>query len=152
MAVAIGNEGGAFAKAYDLGRPDDAVVLSLFKGVDHWIFSVEDADAIVLRAAAACAGGDAEAINRTIEALVKQGRDAIDRVAMERRPGEDNDRSFRMTQALLDNLRVEHTDRSVALHAEGFGTLADFAAMVEDEVRSEAEPRNRKEAAKASRP
>ena len=39
-----------FAKHYDLGRPDDAVVLSLFKGVDTWIIGVEDADAIVLQA------------------------------------------------------------------------------------------------------
>ena len=50
LAVAINNQDGAFAKSYDLGRPDDAVVLSLFKGVDHWTFSVDDADAIVLRA------------------------------------------------------------------------------------------------------
>ena len=54
LAVAINNQGGAFAKAYDLGRPDDAVVLSLFKGVDRWVFGVDDADAIAVHALAVC--------------------------------------------------------------------------------------------------
>ena len=39
LAVAVNNRDGAFAKPIDLGRPEDAVVLSFFKGVDHWTFS-----------------------------------------------------------------------------------------------------------------
>ena len=50
LAFAINNQDDAFAKHYDLGRPDDAVVLSLFKGVDWWIAGVDDDDAIVLHA------------------------------------------------------------------------------------------------------
>ena len=52
LAVTINNQDGAFAKGYVLGRPDDAVVLSLFKSVDRWVFGIDDANAIVPRAAA----------------------------------------------------------------------------------------------------
>ena len=48
LAIAIGNEDGTFAKQYDLGRPDDAVTLSLFKDVNHWTFWVDDASSIAL--------------------------------------------------------------------------------------------------------
>ena len=64
LAVAINNRGGAFAKAYDLGRPDDAVVLPLFKGVDRWVFGVDDADAIAVHALAVCGPEVSETIAR----------------------------------------------------------------------------------------
>ena len=135
LAVAIGNQDGAFAKSYDLKRPDDAVVLSLFKGVDRWTFAVEDADAIVLRAAAACRGSDvSEVIARSIDSLVKLGRDAIDHADPKAKEFADHERMLRMITSLMANLRVEHTDRSVGIHTDGFGTLADLASIIEAEM------------------
>ena len=136
LAIAFNNQDGAFAKSYDLGRPDDAVVLSLFKGVDRWVLGVDDADAIVLHADAACRGRDAsEAITRAIDSLRKLGLAAIDRAPLVTPDGVDHGGNIRMVKALLTNLRVEPTDRSVGLRAEGFGTLADFASIVEAEAR-----------------
>jgi hypothetical protein len=135
LAVAIGNQDGAFAKSYDLKRPDDAVVLSLFKGVDLWTFAVEDADAIVLRATAACRSGDvSQVIARSIDSLVKLGRDAINHADPKAKEFADHERMFRMITSLMANMRVEHTDRSVGVHTDGFGTFADFAAVIEVET------------------
>ena len=75
VAYAIKNRDDSFTKHYDLGRPDDAVVLSLFKGVDWWVFGVDDADPIVLHADATCRDRDAsEAISRSLDSLIKLGR------------------------------------------------------------------------------
>jgi len=140
LAVAIHNQDGEFAKQYDLGRPDDAVVLSLFKGVDRWVFGVDDADAIVLHAAAACRDGASATIARLVESLVKRERDAMtaspepDTAATDF----DEDRFFlRFERTLLTKLRVGHDDRSVDLRADGVGTLADFGSFVEAGVNAE---------------
>ena len=37
-----------------------------------------------------------------------------------------------MAKALLANLRVDRADRSIDVRAEGFGTLSDFAALVQE--------------------
>ena len=42
VAVVINNEGGGFVKSYDIGDPNDAVFLSLFKGSSYWVLSVDD--------------------------------------------------------------------------------------------------------------
>jgi hypothetical protein len=145
LAIAINNGGGSFAKHYDIGRPDDALVLSLFKDVDYWTLSVDDADAIVLRAVAACRNGEAGiAIARSVESLVKLGRDSLTGLAQDVQAPDTHDPFIHMAQALLANLRVERSERSVSLHTADFGTLADFASMVEAEQRSEAKPRNQK--------
>ncbi len=140
LAVAIHNQDGAFAKEYDLGRHDDAVVLSLFKGVDRWVFGVDDADAIALHASAACGEGASATIARAVESLVKSGRDAMTTSPEPATPATefDEDRVFRaFNKTLLANLRVGHDDRSVDLRAEGFGTLADFFSLVEASVNAD---------------
>ncbi len=150
LAVAINNQDGAFAKDYDLSRPDDAVVLSLFKGVDHWTFSVDDAEAVVLRAWAACGNSEASrVIAPIIEALVKQGRDALDREV--KSPGPP-DRITDMSRALLTNLRVEHTDRSIGIRSEGFATIAEFASMLGTEIQYEKGAEAERKASKKSKP
>ena len=79
VAIAINNQNDTFAKHYDLGRPDDAVVLSLFKGIDTWIVGVDDADAIVLQADATCRNRDAsEAVSRSLDSLIKLGRQYLE--------------------------------------------------------------------------
>ena len=39
-----------------------------------------------------------------------------------------------MLKALVANVRVEHTDNAITVQAQNFGTLADFAAIVESEA------------------
>jgi hypothetical protein len=142
LAVAINNQDGALAKRYDLGRPDDAVFLSLFKGVDRWVLGVDDDETIVLHAAAACRDRDAsESITRAIDALLKLGRDAVEHPDPEALAAGAHDRIFRMVKALLANIRVERTDRSIDCRTGGFGTLADFASIVEAEAGEERTPK-----------
>ena len=35
----------------------------------------------------------------------------------------------------MAGLRVEHTERTITVQTQGFGTLADFAAVVEGQVK-----------------
>jgi hypothetical protein len=142
LAVAINNEDGAFAKQYDLGRADDAVTLSLVKGVNHWTFWVDDADSIALHAAAACQSGEAsQAISGVVDSLLKLARTAFQELpAPEARgvgPDESAYREYHMLKALLANLRVEHTERSVELLTDGFGTLAEFGSFIKAEADEE---------------
>jgi len=131
LAVALNNQNAAFAKDYDLGRPDDAVVLSLVKGVNQWVLGVTGDDAVVLRAAAACQSPEAsESLLRTIESLRALGQRTLEQLAHEPRVGKSVD-PLVMAKALLANLRVDRADSSVNVRAEGIGTLSDFAASVE---------------------
>ena len=140
LAVAINNEDGVFAKAYDLGRPDDAVMLSLFKGVDRWVIGVDDADAIAVHALSVCGGEATEPMARTLESLVKLGREALEHPGPDDAVGEFVGRGLRMAKALLANLSIGRGDGSVELHAAGFGSLAEFASIVEAETDQAATP------------
>jgi hypothetical protein len=147
-AVAFNNEGGAFVKSYDVGDPSDAEFLSLFKGVEHWVLSVDDADAIALRAAAACPSVEScKTAASSIDTLVKQFRDLVTTGAREN-PQEANTPEGRMFLKLITNLRVDHGDRSIDIRTDGFGTLADLASIVE----GAAQPENRKESPQGSKP
>ena len=80
----------------------------------------------MLRGAAACRDRESsEAITRAIEALRKLGRIAAEHLDLETLGVAHAERIVHMAQAFLANLRVEPTDNSVELQAEGFGTLAD---------------------------
>jgi beta-lactamase regulating signal transducer with metallopeptidase domain len=139
LAVAICNQGGAFAKDYDLGRPDDAVVVSLFKDVDRWVAGADDADAIMLRAAAACRGDASKAVAGTVESLLKSQRDAMTKSRKPDPTGVDfENRLGVLVRLLLTNLRVDRDDRSVALSARGLGTLAEFSSLVEEGFKEKA--------------
>jgi hypothetical protein len=139
LAVAVDNRDGAFAKRYDLGRPDDAMALSIFKGVEHWTFGVADADSIALHAVGSCLGANAgEAIAGAIHSLLRTARDAIEPPDAEAPAAGADQRMYRMAVALLTNLSVRRVDRKVEVRGEGFGTLADFASIVEA---GEAKPR-----------
>ena len=109
------------------------MVLSLVKGVDHWVLGVAADDAFILRAAAVCQSPEAtEALLRTIESLRKLGQKALEQLDPEHRDGGSVD-PLVMARALLANLRVDRADRSINVRAEGFGTLSDFAALVQAE-------------------
>ena len=136
LAIAINNQDGTFAKHYDLGRPDDALVLSVFKGVDRWILGVDDTDTIAVHAAALCRGQDASAaIPSAIDSLRKLGNSAIGHPDLEVLSVAEHELMLRMTKAFLANLRVERTDHSVDVRAAGFGTFADIASIVKAEFR-----------------
>jgi hypothetical protein len=137
LAVAIHNEGGAFAKQYDLGRPDDAVLLSLLKDVNYWTLCVADADSIALHAAAACRNGEvSKAITAVIETLLKLPLAEIEQPDHQAlaTASELDEHGYRMIKALLANIRVEHAERSVDLFTDGFGTLAELASLIKAEA------------------
>jgi beta-lactamase regulating signal transducer with metallopeptidase domain len=133
LAVAINNENGSFAKTYDLGRPDDAMVLSLMNGVDHWIFGVADSQALCLHATAPCRDDATEGIARAVDSLLKLCRAELDKDV----PGDKAEEpAFRMAKALLNNLRVRKVDGSIDIRAEDFGTFGDLASIVGDLAKS----------------
>jgi beta-lactamase regulating signal transducer with metallopeptidase domain len=135
VAFAMTNRNDAFAKLYDRGRPDDAVVLSLFKGLDTWILGVDDADPIALHADATCRDRDStDAVCRSLDSLIKLGRRSIEQNAPKSHEGGPHELIARMLKALAENVRVEHTDNAITVRAQGFGTLADFALIVDAEA------------------
>jgi len=138
VAVALQNRKGAFGKVYDLGRPDDAVVMRLFNGVDHWVFGLDDADSMVLHAAAACQGGASATLAGAVDAVMTMGRAVLEREPPGAKIDDAEDLEIRVFKALLANLHVERDDRSVTLRAERFGTLADVGAWVDAQFNPEA--------------
>lgn len=143
FAVAVNNQRGQLAQCYDMGRSDDALVLSLFEGVERWIFSVADADPIELSASAACRDRAAsDAIVRAIDSLRKLGEDGLAAAVPEVAGNDHLERTHRMAKALLGNLttiQIDHMapngfppiDNILVARAQHFGTLAEWAALVE---------------------
>jgi hypothetical protein len=128
VAIAIKNNDDTFTKHFDLGRPDDAVVLSLFKGINWWVLGVDAAESIVLHADAIARGREASgAVSRQIDSLIKLGRQFL---LAEHDPKSPevaaHDLVARMLKALAANVRVEHSDSAITVQTQGFGTLADF--------------------------
>jgi len=152
IAIALNTQDPVLVKEYDLGRPDDALILPLFKDVDHWTLSVADADAMVVRAAAVCRDrAVSEVLTRTIESLVKMGKGSLEQELAdpEVHVVDAHVRATRMAKALLANLRTERAGRSVAVYTDGFGTFADLAAIVEAELKCECKARNKKAVSEA---
>jgi hypothetical protein len=141
VAVAIKNNDDTFAKHYDLGLPNDAVVLSLFKGLDAWILGVDDANAIVLHADAIGRNRNAsEAVSRQINSLITLGRQFLQRLDPKSPEVASHELLDRMLEALATNVRVEHTDTAITVQAQNFGSLADFAAIVVSEEQESKDP------------
>jgi hypothetical protein len=145
FAVALKNGNGLFAKHYETGRPDDALVLPLFKYVDHWVFSVADTDALALWASAVCRDrGASDAVARAVGSLCALGRETLantDRHAA----GESEQRASRLVEALLAHLSIIQVDKLnapdgpplnnlMALQADRMGTLADLATILKAEL------------------
>ncbi len=138
LAVALDNHDGSFAKGYDLGRPDDAVVLALFKDVERVVLSADDTDEMSLRLTGTCRPGDSSgALARSIELYVRMGLALLDQTLSTDHKADSHDPIIRMTRSLLANIRVEHSDRSVSVKTQGFGRLADLASMIEAEMKCE---------------
>ena len=94
----------------------------------------------------------AQVIARSIDSLLKLCRDAIDHADPKERAAAAHDPAmFRMVTSLMTNLRVEHTDRSLGIHTGGFGTLADFAAIIEASAQAEAKSNEPPGAVKGSK-
>jgi beta-lactamase regulating signal transducer with metallopeptidase domain len=138
VALAIKNSDDTLASHFDLGRPnaEDAVVLSLFKGIDWWVFGFDAADSIVLRADASTRGRDAsETVSRQIDSLIKLGRQALLQALDPKSPQvAAHENITRMFKALAENVRVEHTDTAISVQTKALGSLADFAAIFNDNV------------------
>jgi hypothetical protein len=137
LAFAITNQGDSFAKHYDLGRSDDAVVLSLFKGVDWWLLGVDDAEDIVLRVEAACRNREAsDDVSRSVESLIATGRQFLEQAVQQDAPRTPEDMlAVRFYRGLLGGAHVAHTDGAITVRTQSFGTLDDFATIVEAQAR-----------------
>jgi hypothetical protein len=137
LAFAFHNEAG-FARRYDLGRPDDVLVLQLLDGVDRWILSVDDTDAIVIRAVAACRGKDTPArIAGVARTVVENGRKEVADIRVDGDPTELETKSFRILRGLLANVRIQPMRDSVKIDSsEGSATLAELAALIEPELKA----------------
>lgn len=138
LAVAINNRGDSFAKGYDVGRPDDRVVLSLFQGVDRWVLDVPDLNAIhFVGLANARDSKSAESVVQSIKALAKLGTAALD-VMMT--PQEDlpekgvQAAAFRMGKSFLTKLEPMAEGSTVVIRDDDFGRFADLAAIIRMEL------------------
>jgi hypothetical protein len=152
LAVAFNNKDGALAKTYDVGRPDDAVVLSLLKDVDRWTFGIDDTDAIALQASAAFRSSEAaEAIIRAAESLLKLGRAGLEHPDPKAVKSSADERMLRIGQRFLASVRAERVEQSVKLRADGFGTHAEFASIVAAEGELEKARSQRERATTSSR-
>jgi beta-lactamase regulating signal transducer with metallopeptidase domain len=139
-----------FAERYGLGRPDDAIVLSILKGVDTWIGGVDDSETIVVRAGAKCNDREsAAAVKRSVDPLVQMGRQFFGQWE-----DESTDhlyvRALRLVKGMATNARVERTDNAVTVRSQDFGTLAEFAAIVDSLNRQSTSRTADASAAKAS--
>jgi hypothetical protein len=135
-ALAIKNRDDSLTKKYDFGRPDDKVVLALFKGIDCWMFGVDDSDSIVLHADAASRGREAsEAVSGQIDTLLAMGRQFLLPELDPKSPEvAAHELIARVLKAMAMNVRVAHTEKTVTVRTQDFATLADFASIVEDEA------------------
>jgi hypothetical protein len=137
--LAIKNQDDTFTKKYDFGRPDeeDKLVLALLKGIDCWMFGVDDANSIVLHADAISRGREAsEAVSGQIDTLLAIGRQFLLQELDPKSPEvAAHELIARVVKAMAANVRVEHTEKTVTVRTQDFATLADFAAIVEDEAR-----------------
>jgi hypothetical protein len=155
LAVVLDNRGDSLLKKLDLGRPnpEDAVALSLVKGVDRWTIRTDDADPIALHATASCRDpGSAARIASVFGPLVKAGLKALEEEDPDSLADESNRKALAMSTALLRNLKVTSTGSAVELHTGLFGAFADLGALLEAEARQdqEAAAKARDSAARAS--
>jgi beta-lactamase regulating signal transducer with metallopeptidase domain len=131
FAIAIDNRNDSFVKRYDLGRPDDRVVLSLFRGLDWWICALDDAESMTLEAKGQCRGHDAAAaIQTALELLVKMGRGLTGPDPGTSSEAKALNREGAFVRALATKVRAQRSDNVVTLSADCFSSLQDFAAMV----------------------
>jgi hypothetical protein len=153
LAFALDNQGGAFSKRYDLGRPDDAIVMKFLDGVESWTLGVEDADSIGLHAAARCR--DARATDRLageVQSRVDLAKKALTAFQLQQ-TGEAIDEWLlvvRMGRRFMQNLRTEVGPEKTVLklHARDIGPYADIAALTEPDLK-EADAQLAKELARA---
>ena len=125
LAIAINNTGNAFARQYDLGRPDDALVLQVFQGVDRWLLGLADADQLALHGKVTARDpAAAEVVTSAIGRLVMLGKEATGAT-----PAEDERTQVakRLIQRFLVNLKVDKPKGgSVDIVASGFGTMTEL--------------------------
>ena len=108
VAIVIDNTRGELSKEYDLGRPDDKIVVDLFRNVDHWIFSVDDTDSATIHARAACNADRGQEIAGLAESHLKMTRASLQARPTDAKPSSIHQRGWHMLGALMQNARVTH--------------------------------------------
>ncbi len=138
-ALALDNRDDLFAKRYDLGRPDDAMVLSLFKGVDRWVLGLTDADELAPHAEVAGRDPQAiEAVSRSVAMLANLGRAALALDAAPPATGE-GDRALKLAKGFLANLNVQQDGKGLSVGSGKFGTFADIAMFFKAQIQQNRE-------------
>ena len=69
-----------------------------------------------------------------LDSLIKLGRQSVEQLDPKSPDVGAHELIVRMVKAMAANVRVEHTDNAVSVQTQDFGTLADFAAIVEGEA------------------
>ena len=131
LSVVIANKFGEISDRYDLGRKDDRFVLTLFKGVDHWLFRVEDSDSIAISAHAACAADCSEDIAAAARSFLELARNSLAAREIRESANSIQERGWRMLNALVQNARLETGKRTVDIQSERICTLADYGSVME---------------------
>jgi hypothetical protein len=133
LAVALDNHDGAFLKSYEnLGRPGDAEVLSLLKGVDHVILGVDDRDEIALKVTAVCQGeAPRDSLALAVEALLEQGRKLLDLTQPPPNAEPIEQHVLGLSKAFLAGTKITKAEGRAVFQTRGLGTFAELAALVE---------------------
>ena len=137
LAIAVDNSGGQLLKDYDLGNadPEDAIALSLLKGIERGILSLDDTDAMAARAVVTPNSVEAgKATAAIIDGLLGQARAACDRDAAEVKPGDPHEAFVRFCRSFVTRMRVDRSDRSIEVHSEGFGSLRSLVDILGLEI------------------
>ena len=147
FAVALDNREDSLAKDFDLGRPDDAMVLPMFRGVDRWVLSVPATDDISPHAEAVVRDArSAVLLVREVEHLVKIGRTAL---ALTTPLIGERARASRFADRILENLKIVRANRTILLDSPQSGTFAEVGAMLSHVV-ADATARAKAQTASAS--
>lgn len=154
FAAAIDNHGGSFEKSYDRGgHEEDRQVLEFFRGVDHWVFELDDADALAARFTASCRDeGASGALAGRVEPWLTVFR-AWDELNPTGPVPPNHEKAFRLLNGFANGLHVEPASgRSVTVRSAGFGSFMELVGMLDAEIKEEYErDRRRDEQVKRTR-
>ena len=134
VALAVDNRDDDFARRYDLGWPDDKVVLAYIKGTDLWMAGLGDRGVLSPHAEVVARDPSAaEATTRSLRSLAGLGR-----VALEPAPGEATEFEplVKLARGFLARMEFVQDGRAVVASSGGFGSLAELAASLKEMAES----------------
>jgi beta-lactamase regulating signal transducer with metallopeptidase domain len=136
FAVAINNHDNFLTSDFSKDDPSKAAVQSLFEQTSRWIFAAADADQLKLRAFGDCTTARAgETTARAVETLIANAlREIGEPVAVPNQGDKSVRARLAILQQLLRGCGVEREGRTVTIAFGADARLADFAALVRDDL------------------